>query len=607
MAIYHFHDSVISRGKGQSVVAAAAYQSRAALYNERDGETKDYSQKTGQDLLFSGVYVPKDAPDWSRDAEQLWNGVERAEDQHNKTRKKSATLAHNIDLALMAELTAEQNRYALQDFIRETYVRAGHGVQASIHGHEAGGDRRNIHAHLLVSLRTLDGEGFRAQKERTDRRQMQKQLCAWREAWAHTAARHLRRHGHEQAAERMEVGHLDLETQRQKALERGDIEHAEALAREPTRHMGAHATRRERNGYQTERGDLNREIREQAKNSQTRNRWKDKTERELEELEDARRQAEEEEADCAFAEMMQEIREEEQARQKEEEQHREASHWAEVARVKFEREEAIRKAEEEERQRLEEAAAAMRALSAVLKRVDALDPLKRSWESGTQPPPAASVPPVNQNEAGRAFTKVASSKAEPPPPIPQAPTRPTEQQRSFGEAAKPPLAPQEAAAEEERRRLAAVAKDVSALSAALDRDEQHRRDKLAAFERLKRQWEARAAPVAPLADNENHPSQPNQPNRKTELGRSFAQSSTAEQPIPQAPKFQSEQQRAFEAGASPPEQPQRRQQGDGGDDSQTQPPAPQIVNRRRPRAQTAEEMRERQKNRSGRKRTPDRD
>ena len=115
--------------------------------------------------------MPKDAPDWSRNAEQLWNEVERAEDRDNKTRKASATLAHNIDLALMAELTAEQNRYALQDFVRETYVRAGHGVQVSIHGHEEGGDQRNIHAHLLVSLRTLDGEGFRAQKERTDRRQ----------------------------------------------------------------------------------------------------------------------------------------------------------------------------------------------------------------------------------------------------------------------------------------------------------------------------------------------------------------------------------------------------------------------------------------------------
>jgi hypothetical protein len=89
MALYRCEASIISRGKGQSVVAAAAYQARARLYNEQDGLTKDYTRHHGQELLESGIYAPKNAPDWVFDREQLWNAAERAEDAHNKTRAKT--------------------------------------------------------------------------------------------------------------------------------------------------------------------------------------------------------------------------------------------------------------------------------------------------------------------------------------------------------------------------------------------------------------------------------------------------------------------------------------------------------------------------------------
>ncbi|XQY93985.1 hypothetical protein ACNRWW_02245 [Metabacillus sp. HB246100] len=40
MAIYHFSTQVISRGKGQSAVASAAYRSGERLTDERTGEEK---------------------------------------------------------------------------------------------------------------------------------------------------------------------------------------------------------------------------------------------------------------------------------------------------------------------------------------------------------------------------------------------------------------------------------------------------------------------------------------------------------------------------------------------------------------------------------------
>lgn len=42
MAIYHLNVKTISRGKGQSAIASAAYRSGEKLYSERYGETNFY-------------------------------------------------------------------------------------------------------------------------------------------------------------------------------------------------------------------------------------------------------------------------------------------------------------------------------------------------------------------------------------------------------------------------------------------------------------------------------------------------------------------------------------------------------------------------------------
>ncbi len=256
MATFHLHNDTISRGKGQSVVAAAAYRARERLRDDTTGQMKDYTRKADQPVLFSGLYMPKNAPEWTR--EQLWNAAEAAEDTYNKTRAKVAITAQDMDLALMDELTPEQNRRLLQDFIREQFTRHGYAVDANIHGPDRDGDQRNIHAHLLITMRTLNAQGFSPVKRQMDRKELSQWVSHWREAWAKTASRHLERAGHHPAAERMAYAHLTLAQQRKVALEKGDHEHAAALAREATQHLGPKATQMERDGKASERGDANR-------------------------------------------------------------------------------------------------------------------------------------------------------------------------------------------------------------------------------------------------------------------------------------------------------------------------------------------------------------
>ena len=235
MAIYHLSAKVMSRGKGHSAVAAAAYRSRSSLQDERTGEIHDYSRKADE-ALFVGIYAPKDAPDWTRDRAQLWNHVEAFE------KRRDAQLAREFEIALPHELTLEQNRYALQDWVRDNFTRKGLIADVAIHAPGQGGDQRNTHAHIMVVTRKLDGSEFAAAKERTaDMAERKAELENLRTSWERIGNRHLERHGHAPTLDRRTLL-------------------AQGVDRPPTVHLGKDATALERQGVETELGEHNRTI-----------------------------------------------------------------------------------------------------------------------------------------------------------------------------------------------------------------------------------------------------------------------------------------------------------------------------------------------------------
>ena len=64
----------MSRGKGKSAVAAAAYRSGEKLTNEWDGMTHDYTRKGG--VVHTEIMLPPHAPPSFSDRSTLWNSVE---------------------------------------------------------------------------------------------------------------------------------------------------------------------------------------------------------------------------------------------------------------------------------------------------------------------------------------------------------------------------------------------------------------------------------------------------------------------------------------------------------------------------------------------------
>ena len=189
MAIYHFTAKAITRGNGQSAVAKAAYNARERLRDKRAGETRDYRKKGG--LIFSGIYLPEDAPEWAKDRANLWNAVEDAE------KLKNSKLATEYEIALPCELSEEHRRYLVQDFVRDCFIRKGYAVDVNIHAPDSEGDQRNHHAHLLVTDRRLLPSGFAPDKKERHKntQERREELINLRIAWEKIGNRHLQRRG----------------------------------------------------------------------------------------------------------------------------------------------------------------------------------------------------------------------------------------------------------------------------------------------------------------------------------------------------------------------------------------------------------------------------
>lgn len=214
MAIFHFSTKVVSRSKGRSAVAAAAYRAGVRLLDERLGQTFDYRRKKG--VLHSELVLTPGAPTWAADRQKLWNAAEVAE-----TRKNS-TVAREFEIALPSELPENQRQKLVMAFANELAERHRCAVDVAIHTQGKGGDNRNHHAHILCTTRRLTPDGF-AEKTRELDEKKSGEVVFWRERWATLVNEEL-----EAAAQPARVDHRSLADQ--------------CIDRQPTAHDGPSKT-----------------------------------------------------------------------------------------------------------------------------------------------------------------------------------------------------------------------------------------------------------------------------------------------------------------------------------------------------------------------------
>ena len=257
VAIYHCSIKIISRGKGKSAVAAAAYRSGETLTNHYDGVTHDFTRKGG--IVHTEILLPPHAPPDFADRSILWNSVEKIE------KAKNSQLAREIEIALPVELDREQQIQLIREYVKENFVSVGMCADFAIHDKQDG----NPHAHIMLTMRPLEQSGewgakskkeylldkdgqriklkngtFKSRKVDTVDWNSQEKAEVWRQAWADIANRYL---AAQDIPERID----------HRSYKRQGIEQI------PTVHMGVAATQMERRGIVTEKGEHNREIREQ--------------------------------------------------------------------------------------------------------------------------------------------------------------------------------------------------------------------------------------------------------------------------------------------------------------------------------------------------------
>ena len=255
IAIYHCSIKIISRGKGKSAVAAAAYRAGEKILNQYDGIEHDYTRKGG--VVHTEILLPDNAPAEFSNRAVLWNAVEKIE------KAKNAQLAREIELALPVELKREQNISLAREYVKQHFVSAG--MCADICIHDTGGG--NPHAHIMLTMRPFEQGGEWGAKQKKEyildpqgnkiydkkkRSYKCKSIPAtdwneqtkaeeWRQGWADFCNAALEKQNH---AER--IDHRSYERQ--------------GIDQIPTVHLGVAAFQMERRGIRTERGNMNREI-----------------------------------------------------------------------------------------------------------------------------------------------------------------------------------------------------------------------------------------------------------------------------------------------------------------------------------------------------------
>ncbi len=173
MAIYHFSAKIISRAKGSSAVASAAYRSASRLFDEKLNRHHDFSNKAG--VIHSEVMLPEGVPERLNDRAALWNEVEAGE------KRKDAQLAREVEFSIPREMDQQQGVSLARDFVQKQFVDRGMVADLNVHWDKADDGSPKPHAHVMMTMREVGPEEFGKKVRDWNGTEL---LQEWREAWA---------------------------------------------------------------------------------------------------------------------------------------------------------------------------------------------------------------------------------------------------------------------------------------------------------------------------------------------------------------------------------------------------------------------------------------
>ena len=256
--------SIVTRGGNAknscpSAIDAAGYISREELYCEYDGHT--YKPDPKEDLVHSEINLPENAPEEYKDRATLWNSVEAIEKQ------KNSQLCRTFKASLPNAWTYEVAEEVVRKYVMENFVSKGMCADWAIHDSVNEKGQRNLHFHLVLTLRAIDENGKWMPKQkkiyildkdgnkiRTKKGYKSKteKTTDWDEP---SKAKMWRKNLTALINETNDALKINEHWEHRSFKELG-------IEEPPTIHLGSKANALEKKGIHTERGDYNRKVME---------------------------------------------------------------------------------------------------------------------------------------------------------------------------------------------------------------------------------------------------------------------------------------------------------------------------------------------------------
>ena len=148
MAIYSCSISNVCRAGGSSSCATLSYITASRVTDERTGQIY-YGYGHGDRVKETGIELPKSAPDAYKDAKVCFSSLELYE------KHADARTAKKVMVALPREVSDAERTELVKEFAKQ-FTDHGYPVAWAIHEDKEG---INPHAHLLVANRSLDSKG----------------------------------------------------------------------------------------------------------------------------------------------------------------------------------------------------------------------------------------------------------------------------------------------------------------------------------------------------------------------------------------------------------------------------------------------------------------
>ena len=146
MAFLFMRAKIVKASSGRSAVAAAAYQAAQKLHDDSLGMTFQYRNK--EEVVFSEILLPTNAPAAYADRETLWNAVQEKENRAN------SQVARAFIIAMPKEWTREESISRAREFIQKHLVDAGMIADWAFHMKDG-----NPHLHCLCTIRGFKADG----------------------------------------------------------------------------------------------------------------------------------------------------------------------------------------------------------------------------------------------------------------------------------------------------------------------------------------------------------------------------------------------------------------------------------------------------------------